>query len=106
MAYEVTFLEIAGVQDNADPKASVIYRFEILNGPKRTRADVVLTHGGIEIIEHGGKDPKAAAGIALHRLLKAGRDPFESPIFLQIPYGHAAHFSKYGNYDSLPILNA
>ena len=106
MAHEVTFLEIAGVQDNADPKASVIYRFEILQGPRRTRAEVVLTYGGIEIIERGGKDPKSAASIALHRLLKAGRDPFEAPIFLQIPYGHAAHFSRYGNYDSLPILNA
>ena len=106
MAYEVTFVEIAGVQDSADPKASVIYRFEILQSSKRARAEVVLSHGGIEIIEHGGKDPKSAASIALHRLLKAGRDPFEAPIFLQIPYGHAAHFSRYGNYDSLPILNA
>lgn len=105
MAYEVTFLEIAGTQDSTGPKASVIYRFEILDGPRRTRADVALTSGGIEIIERGGKDPKSAASIALHRLLKAGRDPFESPIVLQIPYGHAAHFSRYGNYDSLPVLN-
>lgn len=106
MAYEVTFLEVAGAQDTAGPKASVVYRFEILNGPRRTRAEVVLTHGGVEIIERGGKDPRSAASIALHRLLKAGRDPFESLIFLQIPYGHAAHFSKHGNFDSLPVLNA
>ena len=105
MAYEVTFLEIVGAQDNASPKASVVYRFEILDGAKRTRAEVVLTYGGMEIIERGGKDPKSAASIALHRLLKAGRDAFDSPIFLQIPYGHAAHFSRYGNYDSLPVLN-
>ena len=105
MAYEVTFLEIARAQDTAGPKASVIYRFEIQDGSRNTRAEVVLTCGGVEIIEQGGKDPKSAASIALHRLLKAGRDPFESQIFLQIPYGHAAHFSRYGNYDSLPVLN-
>ena len=105
MAYEVTFLEIAGTQDSADPKA-VVYRFEILDGPRRTRAEVALALGGVGIIERGGKDPKSAASIALHRLLKAGRDPFESLIFLQIPYGHAAHFSRYGNYNSLPVLNA
>ena len=68
------------------------------------RADVVLTEAGAEIIEQGGKDPKSAARIALHRLLKSGRDPFASQISLQIPYGHAAHFSRYGNYDSLPVL--
>ena len=105
MAYEVTFLEIAGAHDHAAPQASVVYRFEILDGAKRMRAEVVLTCRGVEIIEQGGKDPKSAASIALHRLLKAGRDPFESQIFLQIPYGHAAHFSKYGNYDSLPVLH-
>ena len=104
MAYEVTFLEIAGAQDKG-PKAPVVYRFEILDGAKRTRAEVVLTHGGMEIIQQGGKDPKSAANIALHRLLKAGRDPFASQISLQIPYGHAAHFSRHGNYDSLPVLN-
>ena len=103
MAYEVTFLEIAGPQESA--KAFVVYRFEILEGPKRARADVVLTSAGVEIIEQGGKDPKSAAGIALCRLLKAGRDPFESRTYLQIPYGHAAHFSKYGNFDSLPVLD-
>jgi hypothetical protein len=105
VAYDVTFLEITGAQDNAGPKASVVYRFEIVDGSKRTRAEVVLTYAGMEIIEQGGKDPKSAATIALRRLLNARRDPFESQIFLQIPYGHAAHFSRYGNYDSLPVLN-
>ena len=52
-----------------------------------------------------GRYPKSAASIALNRLLKMGRDPFASQISLQIPYGHAAHFSKYGNFDSLPVLN-
>jgi len=105
VAYDVTFLEIAGLQERTGPKAFVVYRFEILEGPKRARADVVLTSAGVEIIEQGGKDPKSAASIALNRLLRAGRDPFASQISLQIPYGHAAHFSKYGNFDSLPVLN-
>ena len=104
MAYEVSFMETAGGQHDTGPKASVIYRFEISMDQKRTRADVVLTEAGAEIIEQGGKDPKSAASIALHRLLKSGRDPFASQISLQIPYGHAAHFSRYGNYDSLPVL--
>lgn len=105
MAYEVTLLEVAETQDNTGSKTAVTYRFEILEGAKSSRADVVLTYSGMEIIERGGKDPKSAASIALHRLLRAGRDPFEFPILLQIPYGHAAHFSRYGNYDSLPVLN-
>jgi len=97
MAYDVSFMEIAGARDNTGPKASIIFRFEVSMDQKSTRADVVLT-------EAGGKDPKSAASIALHRLLKSGRDPFASQISLQIPYGHAAHFSRYGNYDSLPVL--
>jgi hypothetical protein len=105
VVYEVTFLEIKEARGSTGPKASVVYRFEILDGPKRACADVVLTHGGMEIIEQGGKDPKSAASVALHRLLKSGRDPFESQILLQIPYGHAAHFSRYGNFNSLPVLN-
>jgi len=105
VAYEVTFLEIAGPQESTGPKAFVVYRFEILEGPKRTLADVVLTSAGVEIIEQGGKDPRSAANIALHRLLKVGRDPFASQIALQIPYGHAAHFSRYGNFDPLPVLD-
>lgn len=43
MAYEVSFMEIAGAQGNSGPKACMIYRFEIFDGPERTRADAVLT---------------------------------------------------------------
>jgi hypothetical protein len=59
----------------------------------------------VEIIEQGGKDPKSAATLALYRLLRAGCNPFASKIIIQVPYGHAAHFSKHGNYDSLPVLD-
>ena len=105
MPYEVTFLEIAGAQDKTDPNVSVIFRFEVFNGLEKTHADVALTQRGLEIIEKGGKDPTSAARIVLDRLLRSGRDPFESHIFLQVPYGHAAYFSKNGNYNALPVLS-
>jgi antitoxin component of RelBE/YafQ-DinJ toxin-antitoxin module len=85
-------------------KASVVYAFTISNGLVNTRGNVVLSEGGVEIIEQMGKDPKTAARIALERLLKQGRDPVETQIFLRVPYGHAEHFSKNGNYEALPTL--
>jgi hypothetical protein len=85
-------------------RASVIYRFAISSGSATTHADIVLTEAGIDIIEKKGKDPKTAARIALERLLKAGRDPFERRIFIRIPFGHAEHFARFGNYESLPTL--
>ena len=85
-------------------KAGVVYTFTISNGVASTRGHVVLTDGSVEVIEQGGKDPKTAARIALERLLRQGREPFESQIFLRIPYGHAEYFSKNGNYDPLPTL--
>jgi hypothetical protein len=82
----------------------VVYTFTISNGLVNTHGDVVLSDGGVEIIEQRGKDPKTAARIALERLLKQGRDPFESQISLSVPYGHAEYFSKNGNYEALPTL--
>jgi hypothetical protein len=38
------------------------------------------------------------------RLLKGGRDTFVGSIHIKIPFGHASHFARYGNYESLPIL--
>lgn len=104
MGYEIEFLDAAGEQSEGQNKASVVYRFSVSNGSVKVHADVVITYRGAEVIEQGGKDPKAAAKIALDRLLKKGRDPFKSRIHLQIPYGHAEYFSKYGNYNSLPVL--
>jgi hypothetical protein len=92
--------ELAGVLY----KASVVYTFTISNGLSNTRGHVVLTDGGVEIIEQGGKDPKTAAKIALERLLRQRREPFKTQIFLRIPYGHAEYFSKNGNYGTLPTL--
>jgi hypothetical protein len=85
-------------------RASVIYRFAILSGSATTHGDIALTQAGIDIIDKKGKDPKTAARIALERLLKAGRDPFERRIFVRIPFGHAEHFARFGNYESLPTL--
>jgi antitoxin component of RelBE/YafQ-DinJ toxin-antitoxin module len=85
-------------------KAKVVYTFAISNGFAKTRADVVLTEAGAAIIEQKGKDPKTAAKIVLERLLKKGRDPFETQILLTVPYGHAEHFARFGNYETLPTL--
>jgi hypothetical protein len=104
MGYELEFLDAAGEQSRRKNKASVIYRFSVSNGSAKTHADVVITYVGAKVIEQGGKDPTTAAKIALDRLLKNGRDPFKSQIHLQIPYGRAEYFSKYGNYNSLPVL--
>ena len=65
---------------------------------------VVLTEAGAAIIEQKGKDPQTAAKIVLERLLKKGRDPFETQILLTVPYGHAEHFARFGNYETLPTL--
>src|SRR6266404_4773591 len=86
MEYNINFLhedrELAG----GHYKASVVYTFTISNGLVNTHGDVVLTDGGVEIIEQRGKDPKTAARIALERLLKQGRDHFETQILLNVPY--------------------
>jgi hypothetical protein len=91
-------------QDDGECKASVVYTFTISDGITTTRAEVMFTDEGLEIIEQRGKDPKTAARIALERVLKEGYEPFETPIVVQIPYGHAECFSRYGNYQSLPPL--
>lgn len=43
-------------------------------------------------------------GTSNKRLLKQGRDPFESQILLTVPYGHAEHFARFGNYETLSTL--
>lgn len=104
MHYDVDFLRVEREITEGQYKASVIFRFAISNGLSNTYGDVLMTDGGVDIIEQRGKDPGAAARIALERLLRNGRDPFQSVILLKIPFGHAAHFAKYGNYETLPIL--
>jgi len=59
----------------------------------------MLTDGGIELIKRAGKDAKAAARLALERLIVEGCDPFQTPIFLRVSYWHAEFFSEYGNFD-------
>jgi len=85
-------------------KDSVVYTFSVSNGVAKTLADVVLSEAGVDIIEQKGKDPQTAAKVALERLLKKGRDPFETEILLTIPYGHAEFFARFGNYETLPTL--
>ena len=104
MEYSINFVNMDRELSDGHYRASVVFTFTISNGLVNTHGDVVLTDGGMEIIEQRGKDPKTAARIALERLLKQGRDPFETQIFLNVPYGHAEYFSKNGDYEALPTL--
>jgi hypothetical protein len=79
-------------------KASATYTFSIFDRDKKTRAEIILTDGGFEIIEKMGNGAKVAARLALERLLAAGRDPSEEPIFLRIPYPHAEYFATCGSF--------
>jgi hypothetical protein len=79
-------------------RAAATYTFAVSDGPVKTHAEVVLTDGGFEIIEREGKDARAAARLALERLLRNGCDPFEGAICLQVPYREAEYFSKFGNF--------
>ena len=104
MEYSINLVKVDRALADGHYKASAVYTFAISNGLANTHGDVVLTEGGVEIIEQRGKDPKTAARIALERLLRQGRDPFETQISLSVPYGHAEYFSKNGNYEALPTL--
>lgn len=79
-------------------QATAIYTFAITDGFLKARAEVMLSDGCLEIIEQGDKNSKAAAKLALEHLLVAGCDPFQTPIFLRIPYRHAEYFFKYGSF--------
>src|SRR6266851_7583409 len=104
MEYDINLVNVDRELAEGHYKASVVYTFTISNGVANTHGAVVLTDGGVEIIEQRGKDPQTAARIALERLLKRGRDPFTTQILLNVPYGHADYFSKNGNYEALPTL--
>ena len=100
-------IDVASVEREAADshyKASVVYTFAVSDGLAKTHADVVLTEAGVDIIEQKGKDPQTAAKVALERLLKKGRDPFETQILLTVPYGHAEFFARFGNYETLRTL--
>jgi hypothetical protein len=104
MEYTIDVVNVEREVADQHYKAKAVYTFTISNGFAKTHADVVLTEAGAAIIEQKGKDPQTAAKIVLERLLKQGRDPFESQILLTVPYGHAEHFARFGNYETLPTL--
>src|SRR5580658_6104766 len=54
MGYELEFVRVGGEQSFGQIKASVVYTFSISNGHDKTKADVVITCGGVEFIEKGG----------------------------------------------------
>jgi hypothetical protein len=96
--FDIALVSLNHERAYANYKASATYTFAISDGPVRTHAEVVMTDGGCEVIEQKGKDAKEAARLALERLLVTGCDPFEAPIFLQIPYQQAEFFSKYSSF--------
>jgi hypothetical protein len=105
MQYEIA---LAGVQREITLgafTANIIYKFRIAHGLSTAYADVLMTDGAVDAIAQKGKDPETAARIVLERLLRDGRDPFAGLIRIKIPFGHAAHFARYGNYESLPVLS-
>jgi hypothetical protein len=104
MRYNIDLLNVERESAAGQYQAIVVYTFTISNGHTETHGNVVLTEGGVDIIDQRGKDPQTAARIALERLLKQGRDPFGTQIFLSVPFGHAEYFSKNGNYEGLPTL--
>jgi hypothetical protein len=104
MEYSINLVNVEKEAPNGPHRAYVMYRFAISNGSANAFGDVLLPEGGVDVIEQKGKDPKTAAKIALERLLKSGRDPFETPILLSVPFGHAEYFSRNGNYEALPTL--
>ena len=109
--------DIALVSSNRDRayakfKASATFTFAISKGTAKTHAEVVVADGSLEIIEGKGKAAKAAARLALEKLLTRGCNPFQDPILLCIPYPQAEYFSKFGTFpqkfpnfqlDRLPI---
>jgi hypothetical protein len=104
MEYSINLVDVDRELKDGHYKAGVVYTFTMSSGLANTHGHVVLTDGGLEIIEQRGKDPQTAARIALERLLRQGRDPFESQIFLNVPFGHAEYFARYGSYETLPTL--
>jgi hypothetical protein len=104
LEYSIDLVNVEREVADGHYNASVVYTFIISNGLAKVHGDVVLTEGGVDIIEQKGKDAQTAAKIALERLLKQGRDPFETQILLRIPFGHAEYFSRNGNYEALPTL--
>jgi hypothetical protein len=107
MAYEIEFNSKRPLQEQESglPKTFLVYEFFITSGGTTKSAKVVFSEAGVEVIERGGKDPEAAGRIALQRLLKSGRDPFQNQIVLHMTHGYSAHFARYGNFDSLPVLS-
>jgi hypothetical protein len=72
MEYSINLVKVDRARADGHYKASAVYTFAISNGLANTHGDVVLTEGGVEIIEQRGKDPKTAARIALASQARAG----------------------------------
>jgi hypothetical protein len=96
--FDIELVSLNRERAYANYKAFATYTFLISDGPVKTHAEVILEGGGLEVIERKGKKAGDAAKLALERLLVTGCDPFEAPIFLQIPYQQAEFFSKFSSF--------
>jgi hypothetical protein len=96
MSLEIAFVGLNRERACRGSKASATYAFTVSDGPAKTRAEVILIDGGFEIIEHSGLDVRTAARIALQQFLVSVRNPFESPVFLRVPFRQAEYFVKHG----------
>jgi hypothetical protein len=98
MNVEIAFVGMTHERPYAGQKPSATYTFAVSNGPKKSRAEVVLADGGCETIEQTGKNAKTAAQLVLKRVLADGCDPFKNSLFLRVPFSHAEYFSRYGSF--------
>jgi hypothetical protein len=105
MQYEIALASVEREIAHCTFTVNIIYQFRIAHGLSTAYADVLMTDGAVDAIAQKGKDPETAARIVLERFLRDGRDPFAGGLIrIKIPFGHAAHFARYGNYESLPVL--
>jgi hypothetical protein len=98
----ITLVSVTRENAVRGPQASATYIFCIDERFSKTRAEVMLINGGFAVIDKRGKDSKQAARLALERALEraivSGCNPFQSPIFLRVPYRHAEYFSRFGEF--------
>jgi len=94
MEYSINFVNMARELPDGHYRANVVFTFTISNGLVNTHGDVVLTDGGMEIIEQRGKDRDSRENRFGKGSSNKDETHFETQIFLNVPYGHAEYFSK------------
>jgi hypothetical protein len=57
MEYDIKLVNVEKEEMERKHWATVVYKFRISNGSANIHGDVVLTEGGVNIIEKNGRDP-------------------------------------------------